>query len=45
MDDDYCIDCVGLGDDYFVNAKGELECYCPQCPNNPWRNDEDEEWE
>jgi hypothetical protein len=33
---DYCYECSGYGDDYFINENGELECYCPQCPfHNP----------
>lgn len=37
---DYCYECGGYGDDYFVNDDGELECYCPQCTMNPsnWDN-------
>lgn len=31
-DDDICYECSGLGDDYFINEDGELECYCPYCP-------------
>lgn len=41
-DNDYCYECGGYGDDYFINEDGELECYCPQCPSNPNR---DEEWD
>ena len=29
---DYCYECTGYGDDYFINDEGELECYCFQCP-------------
>lgn len=39
MYDDYdvCYECRGDGDDYFINDKGEFECYCPQCPcNDDW---------
>lgn len=32
---DYCYECGGYGDDYFINDDGELECYCPQCQMNP----------
>ena len=40
MDDyDYCYECGGLGDDYFINNDGELECRCPECPFNPGRNE------
>lgn len=41
-DDDYCYECSGYGNDYFINEDGELECYCPQCLFNPNR---DEEWD
>lgn len=41
--DDYCYECGGYGDDYFVNDDGELECYCPQCTMNP-SNWEDGYW-
>lgn len=34
-DYDYCYECQGYGDDYFVNDDGELECYCSQCSCNP----------
>lgn len=42
MDDelDYCYECSGYGDDYFINEVGEMECYCPQCLMNPYRDDE-----
>ena len=31
-DDDLCYECSGLGDDYFINEEGEMECACPTCP-------------
>ncbi len=31
-DDDLCYECSGIGDDYFVNKDGELECACATCP-------------
>lgn len=31
---DYCYECQGYGDDYFMNDDGELECHCSQCPMN-----------
>jgi hypothetical protein len=34
-DEDYCYECQGYGDDYFINDNGELECYCSQCAMNP----------
>lgn len=42
MDDDFCYECTGYGDDYFINDDGELECYCPQCPFNPDCDREDD---
>ena len=39
---DYCYECSGLGDDYFINDDGELECWCDQCPKNPHREDDDD---
>ena len=37
---DYCFECSGLGDDYFINEDGEMECYCPYCSMNPDRIDD-----
>lgn len=31
-DADYCYECGGYGDDYFINDDGELECRCDTCP-------------
>ena len=43
MDDwDKCYECTGLGDDYWINDDGELECRCDECPFNPNRSDEDD---
>ena len=28
---DICYECIGYGDDFFTNAEGELEPYCPHC--------------
>lgn len=39
-DDDYCYECTGYGDDYFINEDGELECYCFQCPFG-WCDDDE----
>lgn len=39
--DDYCYECQGYGDDYFINDDGELECYCFQCLFNPINMDDD----
>lgn len=38
-DDDYCWECSGYGDDYFVNDEGELECYCPYCSQSGYADD------
>lgn len=40
--DDYCYECTGYGDDYFVNEEGELECRCPTCPFNDDNDNEDD---
>lgn len=38
-DDDYCWECSGYGDDYFINDDGELECYCPYCSQSGYDDD------
>ena len=40
-DFDYCYECSGLGDDYYVDEDGDLVCFCPECPLNPGRRDDD----
>ena len=30
--EDYCYECKGYGDDYYINDDGELVCNCPECP-------------
>lgn len=40
--DDYCYECGGYGDDYYVDDDGELVCRCPECPMNPDRDDMDD---
>lgn len=35
---DYCYECSGYGNDYFLNDDGELECYCPDCLMNPFNS-------
>lgn len=41
-DYDWCYECTGYGDDYFLNDEGELESACPTCPHNLFgRLDED----
>lgn len=46
-DDDYCYECGGYGDDYFINDDGELESACPTCPHNRYRDDHDwdDDWD
>lgn len=39
--DDYCYECGGYGDDYYMDENGELVCQCPECAMNPNRFDED----
>lgn len=41
-DFDWCYECGGYGDDYFINDEGELESACPTCPHNPNRYDDDD---
>jgi hypothetical protein len=40
-DYDWCYECTGYGDDYFVNEDGDLESACPTCPHNPHYYDDD----
>lgn len=42
--DDYCYECTGYGNDYYVDEDGETISYCPDCPHNPSRRYR-EEWE
>ena len=39
-DYDYCYECSGYGDDYYVDDDGELQCRCKTCPFSG-RGDED----
>lgn len=32
---DYCYECTGYGDDYYIDEEGELICRCPECLLNP----------
>lgn len=32
--DDYCYECSGYGDDYYVDDDGELVSNCETCPFN-----------
>lgn len=40
-EDDYCYECGGYGDDYYINDEGEMVRRCPQCPFYK----RDDEWE
>jgi len=41
-EDAVCYGCRGYGDDYYIDEHGDLVCYCPECPFNPF-NEEDAE--
>lgn len=41
--DDYCYECQGYGDDYYVDEDGELVCSCYNCCFNEF-NWEDGYW-
>ena len=32
--DDFCYECTGYGDDYYIDENGELVCACDDCPFN-----------
>lgn len=34
-----CYECTALGDDYYIDENGELQCWCDDCPNNPANQD------
>ena len=36
---DWCNECGGYGDDYYMDENGELVCNCPDCPMNPDNNE------
>lgn len=38
--EDYCYECAGYGDDYYVNNDGELVCRCFECQ---YLDDEEDE--
>ena len=39
-DYDWCYECEGYGDDYYIDEHGEWVSACDDCPhNNAWRND------
>lgn len=39
-DFDWCYECTGYGDDYYIDEHGELVSACDDCPNNPNRHDD-----
>ena len=41
MEDDYCYECSGYGDDSYIDNDGEMVCYCPECIHNPLNQWED----
>lgn len=42
IDDDYCYECTGYGDDYSEDEEGNLVSNCTHCP---WNGaDDDDEW-
>lgn len=44
VDYDYCYECTGYDDDYYINEDGELVCYCGECPHNESNRDDDWDW-
>ena len=30
--EDYCYECKGYCDDYYIDDDGEMKCRCPECP-------------
>ena len=40
-DDDYCYECTGLGDDYYMDENGDWVSACSECPFNPMYLTED----
>ena len=40
MDNDYCYECRGYGDDYSFDENGDLVWNCPDCLMNPERSDD-----
>lgn len=41
-DPDYCYECTGYGDDYYMDEDDELVCRCFECMFNPWNNDDND---
>lgn len=42
-DPDFCFECTGYGDDYFVDEDGKLVSACDTCFNRPTRETDIEE--
>lgn len=38
-----CYECSANGDDYYINSRGEMECYCSNCMN--LSDDMDDDWD
>lgn len=36
---DFCYECQGYGDDYYINECGELECHCDDCSFSDFNSD------
>ena len=41
--EDYCYECTGYGDDYYIGDNGELVRRCPECPYSEMEGEEDED--
>lgn len=39
--EDYCYECGGYGDDYYIDDDGELKCRCSDCPYWDWEDDDE----
>ena len=39
-DDEICFECVGRGEDYYINDEGELICACDDCWIRKRRSDD-----
>ena len=40
--EDYCYECKGYCDDYYIDDDGELKCRCSECQYGDW--EDDDEW-
>lgn len=38
---DWCYECGGYGDDYYIDDDGELVSSCDTCPYNPYNEEDD----